>query len=481
MSRYGQYSIANVNNGTLYSSNLSAPTSLLTRFQSSNDSARIVLDGLSGGSIIYRADGVSKWGVACISNNLQFLLNDNVSTVPVIFTSTGNVGIGTVSPAFPLSVKGAQSIYGTNGQTSIATASGNLLFYTSGDSYAHPTMNLFQYNHDNCALTFDMYLGNAGWLNATTGTGFMIYKVSNSLRIYYQTGTPGNTGTNTLSMMINSSGQVGIGTDSPNALLHIHGGQLPTTPLIITNTSNVNQQLMCGTYWGGAYSSSYSSVQSIVQGTAYNALSLNPLGGNVGIGITNPSQKLDVNGTVKATGFTLSGYNLLVPKMIYVGSQVLTGAFSGTTTASGVASYPVFIGAYNDSIIAGVFPSGSNPDTSQYFKAYYVTCQITTAGPCAVGAAFNNVMLTSGTTYSGTAFLTSLQSGFFLNWTQFPTQSAYSYQGYGLNLQVYQANTWAGTYSVNYITVHGVYLHTSYTNYPTVAGLTYNSSYQQFS
>ena len=109
---------SNVGVGTNAPANLldvSGSSTVLARFQSTADYGRIVLDGPSGGDIIYKTGGVSKWGIACISNHLQFLLNDSPSTVPVTFTSGGNVGIGITNPTYPFSVAGTiQAINTTN-------------------------------------------------------------------------------------------------------------------------------------------------------------------------------------------------------------------------------------------------------------------------------------------------------------------------------------------------------------------------------
>lgn len=290
-----------------------------------------------------------------------------------------------------------------------------------------------------------------------------------------------------------ANGTVGIGTSSPVALLDVNGSfrVLNRASIALTSGTGVDiiysggGQLSSGTRGvGGALTAAtmgyYASTHTFYAdaSASTNALTINT-SGQVGIG-TSPSQKLDVNGTIKATGFNLSGYNLLTPKMIYVGSQLLTGAYNGTTGSNGVATFPIIIGAYNEGTISGAFRSGSNPDTSQYFKAYYITCQINNSNSCEIGVAINNTILASGVTWSSTSFKTILQSGYFLKWTQFPTQGAYGYSGSGLNLQIYQANTAITYFEVNYITVHCVYLHTSYTNYPTVSGLTYNSTYQDF-
>ena len=79
-------------------------------------------------------------------------------------------------------------------------------------------------------------------------------------------------------LRITSAGLVGIGTSSPNYQLHV------TTDFAV-GASGFNQQLTFGN----------DTIQSLLLGTGYTALKLNPLGGNVGIGTTSPTTLLDVN------------------------------------------------------------------------------------------------------------------------------------------------------------------------------------------
>ena len=87
-------------------------------------------------------------------------------------------------------------------------------------------------------------------------------------------------------------GNVGIGTATPGAKLHITAdnanGTGGTNQLVINGASNANQQLQIG------YDTShdYALLQSVKQGTAYEPLLLNPSGGNVGIGTTAPAARL---------------------------------------------------------------------------------------------------------------------------------------------------------------------------------------------
>ena len=89
-----------------------------------------------------------------------------------------------------------------------------------------------------------------------------------------------------------SSGNVGIGTTTPNAALAIDGngvgafGQLAIGP---GDASAGNYQLLLGAETG------FAGIQTIQQGVGYNqGLALQPFGGRVGIGIVNPLATLHV-------------------------------------------------------------------------------------------------------------------------------------------------------------------------------------------
>jgi uncharacterized protein (TIGR02145 family) len=99
------------------------------------------------------------------------------------------------------------------------------------------------------------------------------------------------------------SQNVGVGTNSPVAKVHIMGPY--GTPLIPGNTSNgilrinantVGDAIDIGKIGSGTYDA---WLQAGFLGNA-DPISLQPLGGNVGIGLLSPSAKLEVEGEIKA-------------------------------------------------------------------------------------------------------------------------------------------------------------------------------------
>ncbi len=99
-------------------------------------------------------------------------------------------------------------------------------------------------------------------------------------------------------MVINSIGNVGIGTTSPSAKLNVYNSN-SKTEVIIGNPSTATggfTSLLMGT---SADTNGFGYLEAVKSsGTAYGDVILNRWGGNVGIGTTQTDAKLTVNGTV---------------------------------------------------------------------------------------------------------------------------------------------------------------------------------------
>ena len=117
-----------------------------------------------------------------------------------------------------------------------------------------------------------------------------------------------------------NSGRVGINTDAPLNKLHISG-----TNNIHRNISSADALMISGGDFNagsaligidGTTSGQFLAIQSYagdsnnaINNSTYGNISLNSLGGNVGIGITNPSKKFEVAGDIKLSGSLFTGAN----------------------------------------------------------------------------------------------------------------------------------------------------------------------------
>jgi len=104
---------------------------------------------------------------------------------------------------------------------------------------------------------------------------------------------------------ISTTKLVGIGTNSPVAKLNLVGPYgdplIPGTNsngILRIGSSTIGDALDIGKKTGGTFDA---WLQAGFSGTA-DPISLQPLGGNVGIGLTSPSEKLEVAGNVKVAG-----------------------------------------------------------------------------------------------------------------------------------------------------------------------------------
>ena len=216
-----------------------------------------------------------------ISDNTAIGTNDRIT-----INNTGNVGIGTTSPAAKLEVNGTSLLRGLVN----ITTSGEMLRLNDTNSSGNPYMSFYQ---NGARRSFIQHNDSSDYLKLASEYG----------GISFFTGTGG---TSTQKMTILSGGNVGIGTTNPATKLEING---PSHDANFTSGCLMIQQLPQGDrmFIDG-------NDIDCADGTLFlNDYSLNEVrtGGNftvpngsVGIGTTSPQSKLQVNGGVQLANDT---------------------------------------------------------------------------------------------------------------------------------------------------------------------------------
>jgi hypothetical protein len=268
--------------------------------------------------------------------------------------ANGNVGINNTAPSAPLVVQG---VSGTGSLKLIAP-----VVNSSGDNwwmgFGHGTTS--NDANDRARIGVDILTGGAGRLFFTTGTS----------------------GSQTRAMFIDQNQRVGIGTSSPTSRLVVRGLNNPVSALGTDQTNAVfrvegetNHALDMGTFSTSPWGSYIQSHNKASTGTL--PLSINPVGGNVGIGTTNPRSTFEVNGSAtntaannngaaNAIAFSLSNlaytslsaqsFNLTGMKDGGTYTLAVQGTTSGTSSFSGVnpsGTAFVFKSINNGTTIAG--------------------------------------------------------------------------------------------------------------------------------
>jgi hypothetical protein len=258
------------------------------------------------------------------TNDFRFVNNDQSTSVLTLLQG-GNVGIGTANPAVKLDIQGSNT--GTslgdgmflklkNTSTTANTRAGIVFGNIDGigGSLAMQSAILKNAATGEYDMTWDLYGGSAGWQEG------LLYLDSNP-------------------------GRVGIGTTSPGAKLDVNGEVYvsPNTAgkntfVLTTNASNDGRLLI--------KSDTTTKVDIQANGTSYFN------GGNVGIGTSSPSAKLEVTGNIyanesSATAISVYNSNSIRAKMSMTGNE------GDLTLYGSSANAVIYLSAYYNSYFNG--------------------------------------------------------------------------------------------------------------------------------
>jgi hypothetical protein len=231
---------------------------------------------ISSTKISFVNDGVSGNAVdgGTISNFSSTGIDDNAASTAVTINSSGNVGIGTTTPASPLEVWGGTS-----------DASRVIQFDFPGNGVAgdltRSIVGTWKINQPNyIGSRIDLGLSNPG-----AHTSPFI-----ALRTGPWEGFPSNSDVTVERMRITSSGNVGIGTTSPAQKLSVAGTIESMTGGFKFPDGTTQTTAASAGQWTTSGSDVYRS------------------SGNVGIGTTSPAAQLDMTDALKNTGGSVSPY-----------------------------------------------------------------------------------------------------------------------------------------------------------------------------
>jgi hypothetical protein len=249
-----------------------------------------------------------------------------------LFDNGTNVGVGTAAPAYKMHVIG--DVYANGGWLRSSGSTGWFNQTHSGGWYMTDATWIRTYNNKSIYQNVGimrtdgtLQVGNAGSTLNVVNDGDLSYRTS--------------------VLFANTTGNVGIGTASPEQALHVSGNiQQNNSDLLMTkNAAGTNQTWMWPRWSDNVMYTNFGENGWNIRNNASTNVMFMTNAGNVGIATTAPSQRLDVNGNLRLRGHIYDSANSAgaVNQVLKRGaSGVVWGTDEQGVTGSGVATRVAF-------------------------------------------------------------------------------------------------------------------------------------------
>ena len=200
-----------------------------------------------------------------------------------VIDSAGNVGIGTNSPETTLDIVGSRA--DQLRISDVVTDATRKIGYIQGRHFTNA-------EEDVAGIIIDSQSSTINFIDIGGGSGGL----NSATEIKFYTAADATTTTGTERMSIESNGNVGIGTTSPDTLLHLSSGA-PVIKLTDTDTnadSYISANSGAGSAWFGADEGNEVASSTIALRVDGAAVLTGINNGNVGVGTTNPIGKFNI-------------------------------------------------------------------------------------------------------------------------------------------------------------------------------------------
>ncbi|MFZ2048745.1 MAG: hypothetical protein WAV25_00345 [Minisyncoccia bacterium] len=283
-------------------------------------------------------------------NALKFIVSTaGTDNTAMVIRETGNVGIGTTTPGALLHVE--KNTNANIGQYIINTSTGvsaaEILYLSEDTSPSTKSLGIF---HSNTNYPDTGIVGpSSSYIDSFDVGGLWLGSRNAAGTVHFFTG---GTAADKERMTITSTGNVGIGTTTPASKLDVRGDALieddatglPTLSVYgygTGNTANAGSLLVLSTdeqSWRINNSYQAGNNKDLVfrdQTNGLNVMTLQPTTGNVGIGTTSPSQKLEVAGNMAFSANPASTRYLLVDQNGTGTTKLIVQAGAGSAAYGG--------------------------------------------------------------------------------------------------------------------------------------------------